>query len=1291
MYVVLPRRFISSVTVCVVLLFTSARAETFKNPELIQTTYDPVMLATGDVNGDGIPDIVYADGTGPYALHVLLGNGNGTFTHKTDIDLPTGTGPIINLADVTHDGIIDIIVGGPGTTAGEVAVLVGNGDGTFQAPVISTLGHGGPNGGTSSFNLVMGVGDVNGDGAADLIAADASSATLYVLVGDNTGKFSIGSTITEYFTAHANSYLYDLNGDGILDVVVNDLGGGETWVYLGKGGGQFNPGVYYLSRAVLFTDLDNDGHPDLVGMSATVLGQVDILKGNADGTFGPAIPIATVSAYAFLTGASDYNGDGIPDLLFIDPAGVGVTLGQGNLTYGTLLSSVAGSGFPGYYVDGLSSADFRGKGYSDVAMAVDGGLLILASNGDGTFASGASFDVGDAVGAATVADFNGDNIPDIAVTVSATYPRVLLGSGTGTFTLAPDQNQSYGTGASSSSILRADFSGDGKNDVDILGPSSYAYQLGQPLILFGNGNATFESPQAIATGPALVGDVNNDGRADLIALWDGAILALLGQSNQTFNQISTTLLYPSNGPAALGDVNHDGKLDLLVYESDSLRVWFGNGDGTFTQGNLITTTKLFDQKLVLIDDLDGDGNGDIILVPYPNQDGGPPTPLTIFYGNGDGTFQNAVQLPISHAYTELVIADVNQDGKPDLVMSDGAGIAVIENLGNRVFGNEEHYVAGQQISGLNVVDVNGDGYPDIVAANANGTTVAVLLNQPTGHPVDGAPSNGVFTVSPEPAPYGQPVTLSIMMSSSSVPAPTGSVTFGVDGAFIATVTLSNGKASHIYNGLLNTGSHMLVATYNGDATYAPENFSFLHTVQSPVYSTTTTLVASPTVLYTSQTVSLTATVNSSVTVPSGLVTFYDGSNTLGVQQIYSNPLLLLDTNLLTAGTHQLTAVYSGYQDPFDQQATYQPSTSAPVTVTVNATATATALSPSATSATAGTVLTFTANVTSSSSTPFGGVTFYDGNTPLETSSLQADGTCTYSTAALSAGAHSITAVYNTNATFASSTSTASSITINAADSTLLPTAVALGVVSSGTQTVLTANLASDGGIPIGKVTFLDNGTILDSAASDGSGTATLIVPDLASGAHNLFASFAGAAQFAPSVSPVFTEELTAGRGSFSLTESPSQIDLTLVGEHNILLTIVPTAGFKDKVQFSCAAGVPPGYHCSFSPLSLSGGSTSLQLLPQTKSEQRGQRNVLFATGYVIVCLLLIASLRRTAAAQFAAALFLILLQSSCGIPSASTKSARLTVLSIHATSGNPANRIIKSAQTVVIFSKYGDP
>ena len=437
-------------------------------------------------------------------------------------------------------------------------------------------------------------------------------------------------------------------------------------------------------------------------------------------------------------------------------------------------------------------------------------------------------------------------------------------------------------------------------------------------------------------------------------------------------------------------------------------------------------------------------------------------------------------LPISHSYTQLVLADINGDNKPDFILSDGNGIAVIPNLGGRNFGAEEHYVAGHNISGLTVADVNGDGFPDIIAANAGGTTVAVLLNQPNGNPIDGAPSNGLLTVSPEPALYGQPVTLHITMSAPSGPVPTGSVSFNVDGSFIVTTKLVSGQATHTFSGVSNTGTHTFVATYNGDPTYAPESFAVLHTVTPPIYATSTVLVANPTTVFTSQTVTLSATVSSSVQVPNGVFTFFDGTKSLGAKAMlsYGSQTVVFDTNLLNAGTHTLTAVYHGWQDPFNQQAIYQPSTSAPVTVVVNATPTTASVAASSQQIAAGTVVTFTSNVASNSGTPFGGVTFYDGTAVLGTSSLKADGSCTFSTASLSVGTHNIVATYNANATFAASTSPVVVVTVSAAAAAgLVPTITALSITDSGEQGGLSASVHTvNGDIPSGDVIFIDNGT-----------------------------------------------------------------------------------------------------------------------------------------------------------------------------------------------------------------------
>src|SRR5262249_34871343 len=157
-----------------------------------------------------------------------------------------------------------------------VAVLAGNGDGTFKAPAISVVA----NGNEPSLNAQMGIGDINGDGAPDLVVPDRSDAKLYILLGDNTGKFTLGRALTFYFTGQTTAYLHDLNGDGKLDIVAIDRIGGVAHVLLGNGNGTFQPSVDYSYLPLFLADMDGDGHPDLV---AVQYGQgVTVSRGAAD-------------------------------------------------------------------------------------------------------------------------------------------------------------------------------------------------------------------------------------------------------------------------------------------------------------------------------------------------------------------------------------------------------------------------------------------------------------------------------------------------------------------------------------------------------------------------------------------------------------------------------------------------------------------------------------------------------------------------------------------------------------------------------------------------------------------------------------------------------------------------------------------------------------------------------------------------------------------------------------------------------------------------------------------------
>lgn len=1273
----------------VVVLFLSqivcAQAGTFKNPILIDTAFDPIGVATSDFNHDGKLDVVYIDGVANPVLHVLLGNGDGTFTHGQDVTLPAGVcgyaNCVINVADVTNDGNVDIILGGHGTSV-SIVVMPGNGDGTFQAAIISTITDG--SGNYPSFNTQMGIGDINGDGALDLVIP--SSPALYVLLGDKTGKFTLGSHPTAYYTGQAIAYLHDLNGDGKLDVVVIDRIGGNADVSLGNGDGTFQAQVSYPYRPLLLADMDGDGHPDLVCVQ---YGQgVMVAKGNSDGTFGAPSVIANLPPNSSLATVGDYNGDGIPDFVFLTPVGVAVEASQGTLSYGAPVPSVAGPlSTPFLVLAELAPGDLNNDGHNDLVMGVDGGVLILLGNGNGSFASADSYDVGQTVGAATVADVNGDKVPDIAVTVAATYPRLLLGSGSGTFSLAPDQNQSYTSQTPTSSVFSADFNGDGKPD---LLETSSSGPYGQSSVLFNVGNDTFSSPFGINAAGALTADLNGDGRGDVVYISGQTITAMLGQTNSTFATVTTPLRYAAYGIAAVGDLNKDGKPDLLTFESSSLRVWLGNGDGSFTPSGLLNLDgqQAISPAAVVIKDLDGDGNADVVITPAPNP-AAPLGPLLILYGNGDGTFQLPYKIPVSHRYGLAAAADVNRDNKPDLVLTDGSGIAVMTNLGNKIFSAEDHYVAGQNISQLSVVDVNGDGFPDIVAANSGGTTVAVLLNQPNRQPPDGAPSPGTFSIAPTPSNYSQPLTLNLVMSAppgAATATPTGSVAFYVDGNVIAEVSLIAGVASYVYATALPPATHTFIAAYSGDGVYSAESFSVLQTVDPPVYATNTILSATPPSVQASQTVRLTANVTGAVAVSSGWVTFMDGTNSLGAEPVNTAGVALLDTATLSAGTHQVSAVYQGSQNVGSLHATYQPSTSSAVVVTVNALPTATAISTPNLSPTTGTVVTFTATVTSGSITPFGGANFYDGGVLLGTTSLTAGGTTAFSTAALTTGSHNITASFNANAGFAPSTSPSLNVTVAASSSSLAHDFVLMSLRSNPQgNTVLSAKVLTGKGFPTGSVTFLDSGSLLGGAVSDGSGNVALAASSLQPGIHNLSASFSGNSQFAPAVSPNFVEQWPVSGPGFSIEPSSQSITVGESRSESLTLSVTAIGDFQQSVQFACDTGMPAQYLCTFSPSSINGSGKSYLTLQSVTTSIGGRREVLVPLGIALGFFAIFFTRRRDRHLLWALLLSFVLsvTLNGCGNPPRHGGQPQLQILSIRATSGSGANLIVHSAQTIV--------
>ncbi len=280
---------------------------------------------------------------------------------------------------------------------------------------------------------------------------------------------------------------------------------------------------------------------------------------------------------------------------------------------------------------------------------------------------------------------------------------------------------------------------------------------------------------------------------------------------------------------------------------------------------------------------------------------------------------------------------------------------------------------------------------------------------------------------------------------------------------------------------------------------------------TPATSTTALAVSSNSVMV-GTSVTLSATV--SPASAAGTVTFYDGTVALGSGTVSSGSASL-STSSLAAGPHTLTAVYGGSKS-------FAASTSAGVAMTVSALiSTTTTLSASATSVNAGVSVGFTATVRPSAT---GTVTIYDNGKSLGSVTLNS-GTATYTTSALSVGAHTITAVYGGSSTSTGSTSNAQTVTVTSpAMATSVKLSASVMSAQSGANIAFTAAISP--AAATGNVTFYDNGAALGTTTLV-SGTATFATASLSGGSHSVKAVYSGSSSYAPGTSPNVTVTVTA--------------------------------------------------------------------------------------------------------------------------------------------------------------------
>jgi Bacterial Ig-like domain (group 3)/Right handed beta helix region len=427
--------------------------------------------------------------------------------------------------------------------------------------------------------------------------------------------------------------------------------------------------------------------------------------------------------------------------------------------------------------------------------------------------------------------------------------------------------------------------------------------------------------------------------------------------------------------------------------------------------------------------------------------------------------------------------------------------------------------------------------------------------------------------------------------ASGTTAPAGSVTFYDGATSLGTASLTAGTAS-LSTSSLPAGSNSITAAYAGNSTFnASTSSATTVNVKSAVLSTSITLTTSAASITQNSSVTLTAIVKpaSGTSIPTGVITFYNGGTSLGSATL-SSGAAIFTTSALPVGTDSITATYSG-------STSFNASNSSAIAVSVKAAvvSTTTTLVSSSSAITQNSPVTLTATVkqTSGTTAPTGTVTFYNGTASLGSATLSS-GIASVSTSALPTGTDSVSAAYSGAVAFNASSSNVVAITVNTPPPSVVKTVTTLAPsATSITQNspvilVVTVKPASGTTAPSGSVAFY-NGSAIVGTASVTAGTATLTISSLPIGIDTMTAAYAGSSTFDPSTSAPIAITVNPAVVNTSTTLTSSAASITA----NSPITL--TANVKQISGASTPAGSVSFYNGAslIGTATLSAGSATL--------------------------------------------------------------------------------------------------
>lgn len=769
----------------------------------LETASSPFSIEKGDFNQDGSPDLVTANRNN--SLSVLLGSPSGTFSDPKDFTLAIGSTPqSVQVADLNQDGKLDLVTAN--SSSNNISSLLGNGQGDFSTPIdLPLVGAKGV--------IALLVANLNQDTKLDLLTVNQSTSDLSVLLNNCTvsctGSFTNAINLSISDPAQPQSLLLaDFNRDGLVDLLTANSGNGN----------------------------------------------LSLLRGTQGGTFGSSNNFTTTGIQPFSVTSGDFNRDGNVDVATVDIATskLYLLMGDGKGALGVPTAINLTSTQPAAIV----SADFNRDGFLDLATANAGSsdISLLVGLGNGQFLAPTDISLNGGAGpfSLAVGDFNRDGFPDLATAnLASNNVSILTGSIVGFSSTVTN----FGVASNApKAIAVGDVNRDGNLDLTVANSGSNNLS-----VLFGDGKAGFNLIKTVllngASKPSsiLISDINLDGSLDLVVANSGSnnISLIFGDGNGNFAFNANLSLGTGKNPSSMAatDINQDGLIDLVVANSATINI------SLFL--NLCSCNITLSPSILAIGQRGIEYNqtigasGGIPPYNFSLSSGVLPNGIT-FSSSGQlsGTTQETGIFPltvtisdssgcsINQGYSFLIasepvtgfIIEAQEDvrfGIPfDITLRavDQNGNNVIGYLGTVGFSSSDPNDLLPQSFTFNFADVGKRTFPSAITLKSVGThrITVIDVNNPSLRGFIDFQINKVGTktlVSPleNPTPLNSPATfvatITPLVQSSS--APTGTVTFVIDGVAQPPTTITNGEATFVTSSL-SVGNHLIVTRYNGD-------------------------------------------------------------------------------------------------------------------------------------------------------------------------------------------------------------------------------------------------------------------------------------------------------------------------------------------------------------------------------------------------------------------------------------------------------------------------------------------